>query len=281
MNVHLRQFQRLGITLTGDAWRHLQKYMEQNVLPGDRKKFVDKILGQLDTGLVTQLSLPILLSILSESTDSVDDDAVHKFIQCIDCSVVPKNVFNVTTQTFQLRETSKALLRTAEDSIQMYHNRYNMVRQRVARNPNWQDETTRTTLLQTIESLEGSKESCLVLGFILELSEGKYYLEDLNAQISLDFSSIDPKNLGHGLFCEGCLVMVMGKIQNKILLVDTLLMPPVESNVTSHQTFPGIDFFGCQPPTRLLENIKNWETENEKFSIYVLADLTLDNPQNR
>lgn len=44
--------------------------------------------------------------------------------------------------------------------------------------------------LSTIEMLQGRRmeSGCVVLGFLLQLEEGVYYLEDLNAQIKLNFS---------------------------------------------------------------------------------------------
>lgn len=49
------------------------------------------------------------------------------------------------------------------------------------------------TPLVTIETLQGTKGCCVVLGFLLQLDGEKYFLEDLNAQIPLNFSFLNEK----------------------------------------------------------------------------------------
>jgi DNA polymerase epsilon subunit 2 len=73
-----------------------------------------------------------------------------------------------------------------------------------------------------------------LFGFISQLQQGRWFIEDLDADVELDFT--DTTNLddilGPGLFVETCLVIVQGVyLGNKLFRVTQMLMPPVERRV--------------------------------------------------
>src|ERR1700721_2779295 len=72
-----------------------------------------------------------------------------------------------------------------------------------------------------------------------QLEEGRFFLEDPEDNISLDLS--DAKIQG-GIFCEGCMVVAEGSINEGIFKVSKLRMPPIESRARtcSLQSYPDI-----------------------------------------
>jgi hypothetical protein len=97
--------------------------------------------------------------------------------------------------------------------------------------------------LASLETLNGSDGSQLIFGFLSQLKEGEYYLEDANSQVKLDLSKLvslfvilhfklilqSSNKMSPGLFIEGALVLCRGIVYDGCFVVESLNMPPPET----------------------------------------------------
>lgn len=73
--------------------------------------------------------------------------------------------------------------------------------------------------------------------------------------------------------------MVKGEVKQGAFEVQSLFMAPPEEAEETEQTYPGVDFFGGQVPTKIQSQLIEWEKANSEMTVYVFSDLLLDNPQ--
>ena len=66
--------------------------------------------------------------------------------------------------------------------------------------------------LTPLQSLVGSTGTKYVLGFISQLEDGRFFLEDSTTQILLDLSQVTKDNVTTGLFTENSFVVVEGQV---------------------------------------------------------------------
>jgi DNA polymerase epsilon subunit 2 len=81
--------------------------------------------------------------------------------------------------------------------------------------------------LTPIESLLGRAGVRFLLGMIVQVEEGRYYLEDNTAQVPLDVS--EAQILTDGFLTEHCIVLVEGEMVDGVLHVHRMGNPIVET----------------------------------------------------
>jgi DNA polymerase epsilon subunit 2 len=115
----------------------------------------------------------------------------------------------------------------------------------------------------------------VVLGYLTQLTEGKFYLEDPTGVVQLDISKA---KFHSGLFCEGCFVLADGRYVDGVLKVNGMGFPPPESAPNSRTYFGTANTWGGTAKTLLKYSPKLAEIEktNVGDTIVFLSDCWLD-----
>jgi len=129
--------------------------------------------------------------------------------------------------------------------------------------------------LTEIESLEGGdKGDKFVLGLLSKLSNGQFYLEDLNSRIQVNVTNA---SISNGMITEGCIVLCEGRVRDRVFVVDTMGLPPAERRNVSLNAHGGMDFVLGDA---ISEEVR---LENEKLcslaedaNFIILSDVHLD-----
>jgi DNA polymerase epsilon subunit 2 len=174
----------------------------------------------------------------------------------------------------------------------MLAQRYALTHQRILRHklfrPNdlhnhggsWNDQLR----LTRVESLLGTKRddsgSVLLLGILIQMEEGQYYLEDPTGQIAVSFLHMqDAATTTEGFFVtEYCILMVEGTVQDDILYVQRLGHPLLETRETSMRAIqqqvshPSFQLSSSKPR-------RGGPTTRNDSSFVILSDVHLDRPR--
>jgi DNA polymerase epsilon subunit 2 len=136
-----------------------------------------------------------------------------------------------------------------------------------------------THTLTPIESLLGRAGVRFLLGMIVQVEEGRYYLEDNTAQVPLDVS--EAQILTDGFLTENCIVLVEGEMVDGTLHVHRMGNPIVE---TRNEALTSIglsasDIFHSMSTLAELEDIREQEVlHGPEGMLVVLSNVHLDKP---
>jgi DNA polymerase epsilon subunit 2 len=236
-----------GQTITGDLW--------------------DDIAGEAaDTGRSASTTMT--------TTDAWDG------LQIVNAFQSPKLVFEVMRKNFAVDEKPRSLFGTAEDKISMLAQRYAMVHQRILRHKLFRpaDLHARQQSIQhkltPVESLLGKhdNQSLLILGILLQIEEGQWYLEDPTGQVQISFQ--DASAVDGFFVTEHCILLVEGMFRDGTFCVHRLGHPLLESRETSLQTIRQQVF---HPSFR--KPVLTVGSMTKESSLVVLSDLHLDQPR--
>jgi DNA polymerase epsilon subunit 2 len=213
-----------------------------------------------------------------------------EYIKLVDAFEQPKWVYNASRRTFEQRDqrqgisdatsgttpTTSAGSRvdrfhgSAQERTDMMRQRLAIIQQRLKRHPLFQqavlvDQKKPSFQLTPIESLAGSSGSRCVLGMLSQIEDGRYYLEDGEAQVPLDLDRLvvnqqlgtskqqrDPSSQQQqksqdSFFTETCVVLCEGVMLpgSDIFQVWRMGLPAMtEPRAAVTQAFPNTDLFG-------------------------------------
>ncbi|GJJ75667.1 DNA polymerase epsilon subunit 2 [Entomortierella parvispora] len=181
--------------------------------------------------------------------------------------------------------STNQLLGMAEEKTAMFRARYQILLQRIMRNENFappvftggakKDQYLKLTPLKALKGRCG--ERFLMFGMLVQMSSGKYSLEDADDRIELVLGN---SQNSAGLFTENCFVLVEGQYtDDNVIIVETIGLPPPELREESKKVFGNIDFLGAPKEMRSEEQLKVISEEYEDISFVILSDVWLDQPK--
>ncbi|KAL1487999.1 hypothetical protein ABEB36_015378 [Hypothenemus hampei] len=205
------------------------------------------------------------------------------------CNVInafdfPKLYFNQDRKIYLLDENKGKLLSGADVKAKLFIDRYCKVRQRTKRafaQTMLKDEKHQLTL-QTVDFLltvsDATLDRTLILGALLQVSDGKFALEDLTGTIQLDLSHT---KYHPGFYTEGSIVLVNGYYEDKMLHVSTMIMPTGEDYSTSRLSFGNLNYFGgpSTVPLKDSQRLQKYLSNDDKGMFVFISDLWLDHCQ--
>lgn len=247
------------------------------------------------------------------------NDVMEEAMQLLDLnSGVPKLHYDIMKKRFSLVATGSGrqggetptgnggFFGEAEDKVDMFLQRYALIYQRLMRQENFrpkltsgvsyhpdisaddddyddydgnnrsQDEHVKITPL---EGLLGSKGTKILLGMIVQVEEGQYYLEDPTAQIPMDLSRIEFRS--SGFITENSICLVEGEMQDGILVVTKIGQPIYETRHDAIQAigFQNSDLFGAIPTLSEYSKLQEEEIKHGQGAMFLLlSDVYLDDP---
>jgi len=163
----------------------------------------------------------------------------------------PNFTYNKEKQTFVQNEKPPQVFSNADEKVNTYKQRLILVREKMVKSKDYlfpfqnQVNTTNANVMKISEvgSLLGNKGEKNVLGIIFQGEGNKYYLQDLNSTIPLQFeSNLSAGNSGY--FLNNHIVIATGYYSNDIFHVRRLHQPQISAEA-SEKIFVNKDYFGA------------------------------------
>ena len=163
-------------------------------------------------------------------------------VQIVDAFETPKLLYDVTRKQFHVSQTQEPLFGSPVHKTNMLAQRYALVHQRLLRHdlfrPSQLGHEARTSSgqhqLTPIESLLGKKslaKTFLLLGILIQIEEGSYYLEDPTGQIPVSFH--DATAVDDFFVTEHCILLVEGSFHDGTLYIQRVGHPLLETRDVS------------------------------------------------
>lgn len=241
--------------------------------------------------VVTTAQLEDVVAELSRDAKDVTDEAV----QLLDAWSTPRLAFDTMRKQFGLVKCGTAprsLYGEAVDKVDMFGQRYALIQQRILRQDIFQPQLVTagaprqhashgggTHSLTPVESLLGRSGVRYLLGMIVQVEEGVYYLEDHTAQVPLNFSQA--ALLTDGFVTENSIVLVEGEAIDGVLHVHNMGSPIVENRSEAIKAIglQNSDIFNSIGSLSELEKLRDQEIEHGQEGMFVvLSDVYLDSP---
>ena len=211
---------------------------------------------------------------------------------------VPKLCYDVMKRRFSLESQSTGngtgtggMFGNVDDKVDMLLQRYALIHQRLMRQEHFRpklvgdrrsagsggDGSGDAVKITPIEGLLGSVGEKILLGIIVQVEEGRYYLEDPTAQIPIDLSS--GEFLSDGFITEHSICLVEGEMVDGILVVNRIGHPIYESRKDAIDAIglANSDLFGAIPTLSELAKLREEEVKHGEDGMFVLlSDVHLD-----
>lgn len=219
-------------------------------------------------------------------------------IQIISAFDSPKYIYNEDRRTFFRSNVNKCLFPTADAKAMLFRDRYQLILQRLKRNPMFNPPAVLTASnnnetyhkLMTTDSLksidleargssgyeEGESNMLVLFGMISQIREGVFYLEDTTGNVPLD---LNRAQITCGMFVETTMVLAQGIYNGNAFEVKVLGFPPLEGRETSLGLFRSTNFFGGTYNYRQHEELLQLEKSNQDAMMVVMSDVWLDQPK--
>ncbi|KAI8379698.1 DNA polymerase alpha/epsilon subunit B-domain-containing protein [Radiomyces spectabilis] len=218
---------------------------------------------------------------ISERSEPVN---VHDHFHVVEAFDMPKLQYDYHSKAFIKASQKPSILGSAIDKGDMYRDRFNLVKQRLLRNENFcpssmhlmeQDAYLKITPIKAL--IGHDEERFLLFGMLTQLEEGKFFLEDEDANIELNLSQCA---YGPGLFTDNAFVLAEGVFgEDHVFHVNDIGFPPAERRDMSDTLFSHMDFMGLPRPLVELDLLKDEEEAHNEISFVILSELWLDQPK--
>lgn len=209
-----------------------------------------------------------------------DNETVFSVVSAFD---VPKYKYDVERKKYFLEAKKRNLLPPAKARAEFLVDRYTMLWQRTCRHELFSASIPGTTItarkfqLRKIETLLATSrvDEVVVLGFLAQLKENKFYIEDPTGAVPLDLAGVQ---FHSGFFCEGCFVLIEGNYADGTLKASGMGFPPIEPATSSRAYFGSLNTWGGRSKTLLKNSTRLAEVEqsNVDDSLIFVSDCWLD-----
>ncbi|EIE23695.1 DNA polymerase epsilon, subunit B [Coccomyxa subellipsoidea C-169] len=207
-------------------------------------------------------------------------------VQVISAFDTPKLRYDPIRKVFYQIQGRPTLHGSSEEKVQMYLDRMYLLLQRLKRNRNFSRPAFAGIKADSRDFVELTELKALlgcvgqvkfVMGCISQLTDGRYFLEDMSDSLPIDLSDAQTTS---GFFTENCIVVAEGVLQHSgVFKVRALGFPPVELRSESRLAAKNLDFFGGSTPSEDEQLAAAAAlAEDEADRIVVLSDLWLDKP---
>ncbi|OMJ28937.1 DNA polymerase epsilon subunit 2 [Smittium culicis] len=179
------------------------------------------------------------------------------------------------------------LITDSSAKIELFRQRYDIIRQRLQRNDTFLRETPSGNLwngcmfIDSISSLKGREDQDFVIfGMLSQIEEGVYCIEDKEGRIKLDLSEmvLDEED-STGIITMNSFILVEGHLNDEVFIVNSLSQPPPEKISESKSAFQGVDFFGGHSFNYDQVTLKAIEDLDDNGAIIFLSEVWLDRPE--
>ncbi|OMH85263.1 DNA polymerase epsilon subunit 2 [Zancudomyces culisetae] len=174
-----------------------------------------------------------------------------------------------------------------EAKIELFRQRYDLIRQRIQRNETHLHETPmgnmwgKYRLIDSIVSLKGREyEDFVVFGMLSQHEEGVYYLEDKESNVRLNLGDVHLGSIDDfGIITESAFVLVQGQLSDNIFNVKKINLPPYEQRRATMSVYPDMNFFGRTNFGLDKTALKAIESIDDNGAFLFLSDVWLDDQE--
>lgn len=196
----------------------------------------------------------------------------------------PRLYYNQDRKIYLANTKRSILLSDADVKAKMFLDRYSTVLQRTKRTfaqtilNNERNHLTLQTVDYLLTLSEIQLDRTLILGSLLQVAEGKFFLEDPTGKVELN---VKHAKYQPGFYVENSFVLVNGYYEDKILHVSTMVLPPGEDYIVSRPTFGNLNYFGGNSniPLKDSKRLNKHLLENKDGMFVFLSDVWLDHPE--
>ncbi|CAG8631380.1 4013_t:CDS:10, partial [Ambispora leptoticha] len=248
---------------------------------------------QNKVGIVTRKKLKQLVTSLQvaktqENNSENDEDSFDidydKFFTVISSFDMPRIEYEPSIKNFKSVEKPPQFIGDETSRSTLFKGRYNLLVQRLLRNelfsPVRFDNTDSAKFhLTSIKDLRGrTQKEFLLFGMLTKTNEGKYYLEDADDRIELDFSEISAPS---SICTSYCFQLVNGTYNEETEIFHALYIgnPPVEKRSETRNAYGNVDFLGIQKQTTNESLLMLYQEKWQHIMFVVVSDVWLDEEQ--
>lgn len=198
--------------------------------------------------------------------------------------------------------SKRALHSSAAGKVSMNRERFELIKQRLLRQPAFSAPLIKSNKSQgyiqltPIDNLRNTnKETCYVLAMLTNPETGKYALEDLNKRVSCTFADENDLGLAEGIYTDGSIVLVEGEYDmdntdssavveetgglSGVFTIHTMGHPPPELRADSLKAMGTVDPYGIIQTPGDYQRAIDLQTRAEDAYWVIISDLHLDNPE--
>lgn len=210
-----------------------------------------------------------------------------EYFKLINAYEQPLFHYNPQSKQYELSksQSSKLSSSTVDAGIKLFSNRFNIVKDRLLRNENFQigtydsmSSSTTANNITSIKNLLGRKNQRFLLFGMLTLINGDWFLEDNTDKIQLDLNQTEP-NTGC-YYTQGNFVLCDGIYSGGLFYCSSLGHPPGERRSETLEANGNIDFLGIHANLRidkeLSRRLRLLEMELEHKIIILGSNCYLD-----
>ncbi|XP_062501135.1 DNA polymerase epsilon subunit 2-like [Corticium candelabrum] len=288
----ISSFKLYGLSLRSGAVKYLTDVL-QPVSEVEVEKWLDTIVNgvqklPLTSSFIDRDCIELAVQNSSGGTDKESD----KVFEVIDAFRVPRLSYNIDRKKFVLNEAIESVLclhASADAKAELFKERFTVLHQRTLRHELFTPPAAGASVgqqskkfqLRPVEYLLGTTSRLgrvIVLGMLIQLKEGKYFLEDPTGSVELDLSQA---TFHTGIFTEYCFVLAEGMYDDGIFHVSALGFPPAEASKATRSYFGNMNFFGGSSATSAKSSsyLAKVEAENPDAMFVFLSDVWLDQPK--
>jgi len=292
-----RAFKMRGLSIQSPAldamMNVLQRDPSEEILHAVLDEIKERNMSSPDPSLVvTKQLLSNVVADMSRDGGDVTDEA----LQLLNAFDTPRLRFDTMRRQFNLlskdmEPKGRSLHGEAIHKVDMFQQRYALIQQRILRQDLFRPklvtadgrhadgQTNVTHAITPVESMLGRSGVKFLLGMIVQVEEGRYYLEDHTAQVPMDLSHASV--LTDGFITENCIVLVEGEMVDGVLQVHRMGNPIIESRLDAMDNIGLLnsDIFGSMSSLSELEKLREQEFQHGPEGMFViLSDVHLDRP---
>jgi DNA polymerase epsilon subunit 2 len=285
-------FKKRGLSLAPPALTALINILKHQ--PNDStsiSSILTNILDEIKERLMEQdipslvVSSELLQKVVVDMTRD-ERDVMDEAMQLLDLkSGMPKLVYEPMKKRFTLdKNNGGRYFGDVDDKVDMLLQRYVLIHQRLMRNEafkprltNASSSTEEAVKITPIEGLLGTSGTKILLGMIVQVEEGRYYLEDPSAQVLMDLSEAEVSS--EGFITENSICLVEGEMLEGVLKVQTIGQPIYESRTEAIDAIglQNSDIFGAIPTLSELAKLNEQEIKHgPEGDFIILSDVHLD-----
>lgn len=278
-----RAFRRRGLTLRGGAARAAAAFVARRGGGEEANEVLQRLVaavkerGGLASAMVDEEAVVGAVAALGASSsaspgpDRPSSSSSPAGVAVVNAFTMPRLRYNGVRRSLDpVGGPAPALHGSAADKGAMFRERYELAFQRAERH--LRHESGGAVRITRIKSLLGSPGVKTVFGMLTQITEGRWYLEDLNAHVPVDLSAAAA---GGGLFTDGCMVLAQGELDadDGVFVASELHHPPPEPRHDTLKQFPKAAAAVAPPPAPAAD------AAEDAAMVVVLSDVHLDEPR--
>ncbi|BFZ65094.1 DNA-directed DNA polymerase epsilon, subunit B [Saitoella coloradoensis] len=209
----------------------------------------------------------------------------NRYFAVVDAFKQPKYIYHAARRHYEASPTPAALIAPASHLPQLWRERFDIIRQRLARNDAFQaptfsggrDKDSYYKIISIKNLLGRHGQEFMIYGMVTLGAEGRYWLEDGDDRVLLELSETIP---GPGFFTPSMMVLVDGTYTNRGTFQPLSLgHPPIEKRAVSMQNFGHVDFLGVGFEKEFESHMIRAEHRFPNLKWVFAGESPLDNPQ--